>query len=157
FNKLTLEDSSDSTGDRVHVTPTQIGAAAGDTFFGPGGSLTYSKLNQVTLNMSQAYSPDTIYLTPSQGTEFFIRGGDPKTRMPRDQLLGDALYQDFTGLTAAQRQGVRLNATGVNDPPDPVFNVWTIPGYGNVNYKQIEKMYHVQTLAVSADLGGNQP
>jgi Ca2+-binding RTX toxin-like protein len=157
FNVLTMEDSSDSTGDRVHVTPTQVGAAAGDTFFGPGGFLTYSKLDQVTMNMSQAYSPDTIYLTPSTATQFFIRGGDPHAPMHRDQLPGDALYLDFTGLTAAQRQGVHLNATGVNDPPDPVFNVWTIPGYGNVNYKQIEKMNHVQTLALAADLGGNQP
>jgi hypothetical protein len=157
FNTLTMEDSSDSTGDRVHVTPTQIGAAAGDTFFGPGGFLTYSKLDQVTMNMSQAYSPDTIYLTPSPATQFFIRGGNPQTPMHRDQLPGDALYLDFTGLTAAQRQGVHLNATGLNDPPDPVFNTWTIPGYGNVNYKQIEKMNHVQTLALAADLGGNQP
>ena len=149
FNVLTLEDYSDTTGDRVHVTPTQIGAAAGDTFFGPGGFLTYSELDQVTLNMSQAYLPDTIYLTPSRlGTEFFIRGGDPHTPMQRAQMPGDALYQDFTGLTAAERLGVRLNATGLNDPADPVFNVWTIPGHGKVNYKQIETMNHVQTLAV---------
>src|SRR5262249_10589083 len=51
FNVLTLEDYSDATGDVVHVTPTQIGAAAGDTFFGAGGLLTYSKLDQITLNM----------------------------------------------------------------------------------------------------------
>lgn len=157
FNVLTTEDYSDTTGDTVHVTPTQIGAAAGDTFFGPGGLLTYGDLDQVTLNMSQAYLPDTIYLTPSRGTEFFIRGRDPQTPMQRAQLSGDALYLDFTGLTAAERLGVRLNATGLNNPADPLFNVWNIPGYGNVNYKQIEKMNHVQTLAIGADGGGQEP
>jgi Ca2+-binding RTX toxin-like protein len=158
FNILTLEDYSDTTGDTVHVTPTQIGAAAGDTFFGPGGSLTYSELDQVTLNMSQAYLPDTIYLTPSDmGTEFFIRGRNPQTPMQRAQLPGDALYLDIAGLTPAERLGVRLNATGVNDPADPVFNVWNIPGHAEVNYKQIEKMNHVQTLAVAADSGGSEP
>src|SRR5262249_17460930 len=33
FNALTMEDYSDTTGDLVHVTPTQVGAAPGDTFF----------------------------------------------------------------------------------------------------------------------------
>src|SRR5581483_702340 len=82
------------------------------------------------------------------GTEFFIRGGNPQTPRLRDQAPGDALYQDFTGLTEEERLGVRLDATGLNDPADPVFNVWTIPGHGAVNYKQIETMNHVQTLAV---------
>jgi hypothetical protein len=77
--------------------------------------------------------------------------------MQRAQLPGDALYQDFTGLTTAERLGVTLNATGVNDPADPVFNTWTIPGHGSVNYKQIEKLNHVQTVAVAADVGGNEP
>jgi hypothetical protein len=158
FSVLTMEDFSDTTGDKVHVTPTQVGAVTGDTFFGAGGFLTYSDLDQVTLNMSQAYLPDTIYLTPSRlGTEFFIRGRDPHTPMQRAQLNGDALYQDFTGLTAAERKGVRLNATGLNNPADPVFNVWNIPGHGRVNYKQIEKMNHVQTVAVGANLGSLEP
>ncbi|MBI1324759.1 hypothetical protein GC170_16455, partial [bacterium] len=153
FNVLTVEDYSDTTGDLVHVMPTQIGAALGDTFFGSGGFLTYAGLDQVTLNMSQAYLPDSIYLTPSRlGTEFFIRGRDPQTPLQRDQLPGDALYLDFTGLTAEERLAVRLNATGLSDPADPVFNVWNIPGHSRVNYKQIEKMNHVQTLAVAADV-----
>jgi hypothetical protein len=158
FNVLTLEDYSDTTGDQVHVTPTQVGAAAGDTFFGIGGSLTHSGLDRMTLNMSQAYLPDTIYLTPSRlGTEFFVRGRDPQTPMQRAQLSGDALYLDFTGLTAAERLGVRLNATGLNNPADPVFNTWNISGHSRVNYKQIEKMNHVQTVAAGADLGGQEP
>jgi hypothetical protein len=120
--------------------------------------LTYSDLDQVTLNMSQAYLPDTIYLTPSRlGTEFFIRGRNPQTPMQRAQLPGDALYLDFTGLTAAERLGVRLNATGLNNPADPLFNIWNLPGHGSVNYKQIEKMNHVQTLAVAADHGVREP
>src|SRR6187401_1924565 len=75
----------------------------------------------------------------------------------RAQMPGDALYLDFTGLAAAERLGVRLNATGVNNPADPVFNVWNIPGNSRVNYKQIEKMNHVQTVAVGTDVGGQEP
>ena len=156
-NTLTMEDYSDTMGDVVHVTPTKVGASVGDTFFGPGGSLTYGTLNQVTLNTSQAFLPDTIYVTPSRTTEFFLRARDPQGPLQRAQLGGDALYLDFTGLTATERKGVRLNATGLNNPADPVFNVWNIPGYARVNYKQIEKMNHVQTVAVANDAGGTEP
>ena len=139
-NALTMEDSSAAIGAQVHVTPTQIGADAADNFFGLGGFLTYSKLATVTMNMSQAASPDTIWLTPSNlGTQFYIRGGNPHPPLQNSQLPGDALYLNFTGLTAAQRRGVRRTDTGLNNPADPVFNVWNIPGYGKVSYKQIEK------------------
>src|SRR5262249_45889061 len=40
---LVLADNSNEiVTDHVTVTPTQVGAAPGDTYFGPGGSLTYS-------------------------------------------------------------------------------------------------------------------
>ena len=44
----------------------------------------------------------------------------------------------------------------VNDPADPVFNIWNIPGHGRVSYKQIEKLNHVRPAA-AADLGGQEP
>jgi hypothetical protein len=139
-NVLTLEDSSAATGARVHVNPTQIGADASDTFFGAGGFLNYSQLDQVFLNMSNAYLPDSIYLTPSPSTEFFIRGGDPHTPLPTAQQPGDALYLNITGLTAAQRRGVHSSGAALKDPTgQPPFNVWNIPGHGSVYYKQIER------------------
>ena len=36
-----LNDIADTTGDIVHVDASTIGAYAGDTFFGPGGSLAF--------------------------------------------------------------------------------------------------------------------
>src|SRR4029077_17588281 len=109
-NTLLLEDSSDpnlDTGDKVHVTPTQIGAAAGDNYFGPGGFVTYSDLNAVTLDMSDGYFPDTVYLMPSPTTTFYANGGLPPCPMNPDQLPGDALYLDMTGVT-----GRHLTASG---------------------------------------------
>lgn len=76
-NSLTLEDSGDLTADVVTVTPAAIGAAAGDSFFGAGGSLNYSDLKSVTLNMPNAPTGDLIRLTPSATTAFFINGGSP--------------------------------------------------------------------------------
>jgi hypothetical protein len=141
LNRLMMEDSLAATGARVHVTPTQIGADIGDTLFGPGGSLTYSGLNQVTMNMSQGSVPDTIYMTPlDQGTQLFIRGGNPHSPLKRAQRPGDALYLDVTDLTTKERRGIRFQAASVNDPAGGrSFNAWTIPGHGTINYKQIEK------------------
>jgi hypothetical protein len=70
---LTLDDSGSTAQDTVTVTPTQIGAAAGDHFFGLGGSLTYSGLDTVTIVPSTA-PDDTVSLTPSAVTAFFLNG-----------------------------------------------------------------------------------
>src|SRR5262249_4095072 len=64
----------------------------------------------------------------------------PHAPLQRAQQPGDALYLNFTGLTAAQHRGVSRIPSGLNDPTGgAAFNVWNIPGYGRVNYKQIEK------------------
>jgi hypothetical protein len=140
-----LEANGRRGNDTFHVNTTVDRA---------GNPVASTELQILAVNGQQ--DSDRVYLTPGDlGTELFIRGGDPQGPMLRSQLPGDALYLDFAGLTAAERLGVRLNATGLNDPADPAFNVWNIPGHGRVNYKQIEKMNHVQTLAIAADLGGN--
>src|SRR5262249_56748262 len=90
-NTLRLEDSSDTTADTVTVTPTQIGAATGNNFFGAGGSLTYSGLNSVTLNMGGGTTGDTVNLTPSSTTQFFVNANGP---VP-PTTAGDSLNLDL--------------------------------------------------------------
>ncbi|MDB5290267.1 MAG: hypothetical protein JWL69_1508 [Phycisphaerales bacterium] len=69
----------------VHLTPTQIGAAPGDTLFASGGSLTYTGISAVTLTTSNAPTGDTIAVTPSSTTAFTINGNNPSTS-PGDTL-----------------------------------------------------------------------
>lgn len=144
-NTLRLEDFSDPNtvaGDVVHVTPTQIGADASDTFFGTGGSLTYSDLAHVTLNLSNGYFPDTVYLIPSATTEFELHGNDPHCPMNPDQLPGDALYVDFTGVTDP-----KLVSDGAGN------SVWTFSNRENVAFDGFEKLNHVGIVVVAPDYG----
>jgi hypothetical protein len=48
-NMITLVDSSDVGGDVITLTPTLVGAGAGDSFFGPGGSLAYGSFSMLAL------------------------------------------------------------------------------------------------------------
>jgi hypothetical protein len=144
-NALLLEDYSDpglGSGDVVHVTPTQIGADAGDSFFGAGGSLTYSGLDHVTLDLSNGYFPDTVYLIPSPTTEFELHGNDPHCPMNPDQLPGDALYVDFTGVTDPA-----LVSDGEGN------SVWTFGNREDVAFDGFEKLNHVGIIVVAPDEG----
>jgi hypothetical protein len=90
---LTLDDSGNtSTADMVTVNATQVGVS-GDSFFGPGGSLTYMNVASLTLNMSNAAAGDTINLTPSASTSFTVNGNNPAT------APGDVLNLNLTGVT----------------------------------------------------------
>jgi hypothetical protein len=145
-NSLLLEDFSDpnavAPGDVVHVTPTQIGADPTDSFFGTGGSLTYSGLDHVTLNLSNGYFPDTAYVVPSATTEFELHGNDPDCPMNPDQLPGDALYVDFTGVTDPL-----LVSDGDGN------SVWTFGNREDVAFDGFEKLNHVGIIVVAPDQG----
>jgi hypothetical protein len=73
-----------------------VGAAAADKFFGAGGSLTYSGLSAVTLNLSHA-ADDTVLLTPSATTAFFVHG-DPTEFQAHHPAM---LTLDLTGVINA--------------------------------------------------------
>ena len=144
-NTLLLEDFSDpnaATGDVVHVTPTQIGADPTDSFFGTGGSLAYSGLAHATLNLSNGYFPDTVYLVPSATTAFELHGNDPDCPMNPDQLPGDALYVDFTGVTDPL-----LVADGAGNA------TWTFGNREDVAFDGFEKLNHVGIVVVAPDVG----
>jgi hypothetical protein len=145
-NTLVLEDFSDpnavAPGDVVHVTPTQIGADVADSFFGTGGSLTHSGLAHVTLDLSNGYFPDTVFLIPSATTEFELHGNDPDCPMFPDQLPGDALYVDFTGVTDP-----KLISDGEGN------STWTFGNREDVAFDGFEKLNHVGIIVVAPDTG----
>jgi hypothetical protein len=123
---VTLDDSGSSSADRVTITPTQVGAAAGDNFFGAGGSLTYIGIKSMTVNAANNATKDTINLTPSATTEFFINAGS------RSQ---STLVLDLSGVTSPH-QTVAGSWSGY----------WTFGNRKRVNYSGI---LDVETGAVS--------
>ena len=68
-------DPDTATDDIVHVTPSQIGAAPGDTLFAPGGYVSFAGVSNVTLNTGSGN--DAIYLRPSALTEFTVDASYP--------------------------------------------------------------------------------
>jgi hypothetical protein len=122
-NSLTLEDSSDTTADVVTVNPTQIGAA-GDSFFGAGGSTAYSGITTATFSMPSAALGDIVYLTPSATTAFTIYGNSPTGPANKD---GDNLIFDLTGVT-----GKKFDKLG------KFAGKWTFNGFQPVTYFDVE-------------------
>src|SRR5262249_52740561 len=70
-NTLTMEDSSDNTGDTIGMAAGKVGLP-GDTFFG-GGSLNYAAIDALTLNASTSVDSIDI-LGTSQGTTTIVHG-----------------------------------------------------------------------------------
>jgi hypothetical protein len=91
---LLVDDSQATTTDKVTVTGTQVGAAT-DQFFG-GGSVTYGNMSSLTLNLSKA-ADDSVQLTPSSATAFFINGDPTEFQAGH----GVALNVDLTGIADA--------------------------------------------------------
>jgi hypothetical protein len=90
---LLIDDSQSTSQDKVTITPTQVGSAATDQFFGAGGSLTYGNTPTLTLKLSHA-ADDTVALTPSAVTAFFL-DGDPSEYAAGHGALLDI---DLTGV-----------------------------------------------------------
>jgi Ca2+-binding RTX toxin-like protein len=95
-NRLALHNANATTRDLVSVTPATVGAQPGDQFFGPGGSLAYSGISTLTLDLSQA-ADNAVRLTPSATTTFTIHGHAD----PFQAGHGATLSLDLTGVTGA--------------------------------------------------------
>jgi hypothetical protein len=119
---LLVDDSQATALDNVTVTPTQVGAAATDQFFGGSGasrgSLTYGGLSALTLNLSHA-AGDSVQLTPSATTAFTING-DPSEFQTGH---GAVLNLDLAGV---------INA--LLTPTGPGAGKWT---FGNGNRQPV--------------------
>jgi hypothetical protein len=138
---LVVDDGSAATQDMVTVTATQVGAAAGDKFFGAGGSLAYIGLPRVTLNLSQA-NDDVVNLTPNATTAFMTNGSPTAFQAGHGALLNLNLIAvtnpvNTTGLPGAgqwtfgNRQAVTYTTMAV--PLSNVTSQLTI-SYGSLVY-----------------------
>jgi hypothetical protein len=103
-DSLTLENSSDTTADTVNIDPAQIGATG--SFFGTGGSLSYTQVASITLNLSNGSMGDVVNVIPSATTILNINGDDPTTTTG----IGDQLSVDLTGTTTP----TQFRTTSVN-------------------------------------------
>jgi len=109
---LNLVDLSDGQSNVVTITKTEVGSAPGDVFFGPGGSLQYFGMSQLTLDLgrpadlvkveSTAVGTDTT-VNAGQGADLIIVGGppdeseeDPGPNPPRDDLTVDKIESLLT-------------------------------------------------------------
>jgi hypothetical protein len=74
---VVVDDSSSTSQDKVTIGNGQAGdvelGLAGDQFFGSGGELDCTGMSTLTLNLSKA-AGDTVNLTPSMVTAYFING-----------------------------------------------------------------------------------
>jgi hypothetical protein len=72
---LSMNDLSDLTGDTFNITNAQIGAMAGNNFFGVGGSIGYLDMSLITVGATSG--PDGIIVNATAaGTPLLIRGND---------------------------------------------------------------------------------
>jgi hypothetical protein len=62
---LLIHDGGDTTADTMTLTDSQIGAAAGDNFFGAGGNLTYSSIATLTIDMGRPGNVAVVNSTAS--------------------------------------------------------------------------------------------
>jgi hypothetical protein len=107
-SSLTVDDSGNTNSvDLVTLTSTSLGAGTGDQFFPAGGSLTYSGVNAVTLDASNASSTDSqhavhgdsITVIPQTRMLFTIVGNNPAV-VPGDSLTVEGNVTLHPGTTA---------------------------------------------------------
>jgi hypothetical protein len=138
---LTLDDSSDTTPDTVHISPTMslngaIGGEPGDSFFGAGGKVIYADVLDITLLMGNT-AGDLIVAAPSPtlaGTKFAIDGNNP-TMSPGDTLKVD--ITDVTGL--------------VHTPGMSGAGSYTSSDHAEISYTEIEDTQTIQQVMLVAD------
>lgn len=82
--QLSVWDGFDSTGDTLHLTQNTLGAGAGDSLFGPGGTLTYYDVSSI-FSINLGSGADTVYTEPLPGVPLSINAASP-TAAPGDTL-----------------------------------------------------------------------
>ena len=139
-NSLTLDNSSSTVANVVTITPTAVGLATGDSFFPAGGGLTYSNIQSLTVDTSNATQGDQISVFPSATTTFFVNAGTPTTSP------GDSLLMNLEGLT-----GSHLTSTGTGS------GNWTFTNAQTTFFTGIETQSTLTALGgvVFQDVNGN--
>jgi hypothetical protein len=126
LTKVILNDANTGPADTVTVTPTQVGAASGDNFFGPGGSLSYSGVNTLTVYTTvNPTSGATMNLTTSTVTTFNVYVGPVNS--PNGTLI--------------IHLGGATNPVNHPDPVTPGKGYWTFNApTKNINYWGVKTM-----------------
>jgi hypothetical protein len=136
-SSLLVDDSAAATADQVTMNATQIGAAAADAFFGAGGSLTYTGLGSVAVNLSNAFD-DVVNLTPAAGTAFTLTGNPSAFQAGH----GASLNLNLTGVTSP-----------VNVPSTPGAGRWTFGNRQAVSYAGFAVPVHDVTAQLAISMG----
>ncbi len=74
-NALRMEDGDDTGGNEVTVTANTVGAAASDTYFGPGGRMAYSGFSSVGVTTGKGNDRFHVEAT-NPGTETTLVAGE---------------------------------------------------------------------------------
>jgi hypothetical protein len=109
--RVQVVDTAANVGKTLHLDATSLGAYAGDTLFGPGGSLQFTPLvDQVISGLTFAAMSillgsggDTVYAQPFATGQVNVEGRGP-TASPGDRL--------FLALAAAQNYGITTTFGG---------------------------------------------
>jgi hypothetical protein len=125
-NRIILSDILDSTGDVVHIDQNSIGAYAGDSFFAPGGSLSFSDVQRIDLTCGSGL--DSVFAQPNAAAVVNVDLGDQSGSF--SAAPGDTLYlalasasgyvitpaTDSSG-TVTSDNFLPLNYSGMEDGP----------------------------------------
>lgn len=160
---LVLEDTGDTSGDRVTLTATQVGAAVGDTLFGPGGALTFSGL--ASLDVAAGSGADVFnVLATAAGTATTLKGEGGNDTFLVDSnggAVGGTVNTIVSTLTIGGGTGINdlILEDGTDLTPDVVTVTGTSVGAtagdsffgasGALNYLQLA------TLKLNAGAGGD--
>jgi hypothetical protein len=110
-----------STPQVVHLDQRSIGAYTGDTYFGAGGGLFFSNINNLNLGLTGA--ADTVYAQPNPTAVVTMDGGSP-TISPGDRLI--------LALAAAQNRSINSTGTGSGTVTSSNLKTLTYSGFESV-------------------------
>jgi acrosin len=136
---LAANDTASAVSDIVHLTTKSLGAASGDTLFGPGGALFFDNLVNfgsfpgITLNLSTG--ADTVLAEPLPSARVAINGDNPTT------TPGDTLRVSLATATGAV---FTPNGTGAG--------TYSFSNAGALNYTGFESV--VAAIPGDNDLNG---
>jgi len=149
-NTLLVEDSDDTTGDTVTVTPTakfagNVGMGASDDYFPAGGGLFYDEFHAVALRTSDTQA-DTINVTPSPTPSGATLAIDAKGPTFSGSIPGDRLNLNLVGVTQPKLSVV---APGISE--------LSTPSHGTVLLGDVETVDTLGDPAFDLVLSMNAP
>jgi hypothetical protein len=132
-NRINQVSNSKTAASTLHVDENTIGAAPGDDFFAPGGSVYFQSVQILQLRMGSG--EDTAYVQPNTIASMNINGGDPTT------APGDTLNLAFAGAE-----------NPVFTPGAPGNGGYTFDNRAPLNYSNFETGPNIDDVGPTADV-----